>query len=130
MTRSIAWEHVTDADVVLLAVLWQHVPAVLRAAGDLRGKVLIDCTNPLTRSDDALAVGHRISGAELVARRAPGALVVKAFNAVPSELLRAGTSVFWLLVVGIVFARAVYFEPGAFNFDRAIAWAQGLFAFL
>ena len=45
-------------------------------------------------------------------------------------LLRAGTSVFWLLVVGIVFARAVYFEPGAFNFDRAIAWAQGLFAFL
>ena len=45
-------------------------------------------------------------------------------------LLRAGTSVFWLLVVGIVFARAVYFEPGAFSFDRAVAWAQGLFAFL
>jgi hypothetical protein len=45
-------------------------------------------------------------------------------------LLRAGTSVFWLLVVAIVFARAVYFEPGAFSFDRAIAWAQGLFAFL
>lgn len=45
-------------------------------------------------------------------------------------LLRAGTGVFWLLVVSIVSARALYFEPGVFSFDRAIAWAQGLFAFL
>jgi hypothetical protein len=45
-------------------------------------------------------------------------------------LLRAGTSVFWALVVAIVFARAVYFEPGAFSFDQAVAWAQGLFAAL
>jgi 8-hydroxy-5-deazaflavin:NADPH oxidoreductase len=86
-------EAVRGSDVVLLAVLWQQVPQVLRAAGSLRGKVLIDCTNPLTRSDDALAVGLRTSGAEIVARRARGALVVKAFNTVPSELLRAGTTV-------------------------------------
>jgi len=86
-------EAVRDADVVVLAVLWQQVPHVLRSAGNLRGKVLIDCTNPLTPSDDALAVGHRVSGAEIVARRAPGALVVKAFNTVPAELLRAGVEV-------------------------------------
>ena len=86
-------EAVRDSDVVVLAVLWQQVPHVLRSAGDLRGKVLIDCTNPLTPSDDALAVGHRVSGAEIVARRAPGALVVKAFNTVPAELLRAGIEV-------------------------------------
>ena len=84
---------VRDADVVVLTVLWQHVPRVLRAAGNMRGKVLIDCTNPLTKSDDALAIGHRNSGGEIVARRARGAHVVKAFNAVPSELLRAGTRV-------------------------------------
>ena len=84
---------VRDADVVVLAVLWQHVPRVLRSAGSLRGKVLIDCTNPLTPSDDALAVGHRISGAEIVARRARGARVVKAFNTTPAELLRAGVDV-------------------------------------
>ena len=84
---------VRDAHVIVLAVLWQHVPHVLRAAGNMRGKVLIDCTNPLTRSDDALAVGHRVSGGEIVARRARGTSVVKAFNAVPSELLRAGTRV-------------------------------------
>lgn len=84
---------VRDANVVLLAVIWQQMPHVLRLAGALRGKVLIDCTNPLTKSDDALAVGHRVSGAELVARRAPGALVVKAFNTIPVELLRAGLRV-------------------------------------
>ena len=83
----------SDADVVVLTVLWQHVPRVLRAAGNLRSKVLIDCTNPLTPSDDALAVGHRTSGAEIIARRARGAHVVKAFNATPAELLRAGVDV-------------------------------------
>jgi len=45
-------------------------------------------------------------------------------------LKTAGTSVFWVLVVGIVLARAVYFEPGVFSFERAVAWAQGLFAAL
>jgi predicted dinucleotide-binding enzyme len=86
-------EAVRGADVVLLAVHWRQVPKVLRMAGRLRGKVLIDCTNPMTASDDALAVGHRVSGGELVARRARGARVVKAFNTVPSELLRAGPAV-------------------------------------
>lgn len=81
---------VRDADVVVLTVLWQHVPRVLKAAGNLRGKILIDATNPLTKSDDALAIGHRTSGAEVIARQARGAHVVKAFNSVPSELLRAG----------------------------------------
>ncbi len=81
---------VRDADVVLLAVHWQRIPHVLRAAGSLRGKVVIDLTNPMNRADEALAVGHRVSGGELVARRARGARVVKAFNTVPSELLRAG----------------------------------------
>jgi predicted dinucleotide-binding enzyme len=84
---------VRDADVVVLTVLWQHVPRVLRSAGNLRGKVVIDCTNPLTPSDDALAVGHRTSGAEIIARRARGARVVKAFNTIPAELLRAGVDV-------------------------------------
>lgn len=81
---------VRDADVVLLAVPWSRVPAVLRAAGRLRGTILIDCTNPMNASDTALVVGLETSGAEQVARQARGARVVKAFNTVPAELLRAG----------------------------------------
>ena len=84
---------VADADVVLLTVPWAQVPSALRSARDLRGKILVDVTNPLTRSDDALAIGHKRSGAEVVARRARGAKVVKAFNTVPVELLRAGVNV-------------------------------------
>jgi hypothetical protein len=45
-------------------------------------------------------------------------------------LKTAGTGLFWVLVAGIVLARAVYFEPGSFSFDRAVAWVQGVFAFL
>jgi predicted dinucleotide-binding enzyme len=81
-------EAVRDADVVVLAVLWQQVPRVLRSAGNLRGKVLIDCTNPLTPSDDALAVRTPRLGRQIVARRARGALVVKAFNRSRPRLLR------------------------------------------
>jgi predicted dinucleotide-binding enzyme len=82
-----------DADVLLLAVHWSRVSPVLRGAGSVRGKIVIDCTNPMTPADDALAVGHGVSGGELVARRARGARVVKAFNTVPAELLRAGPEV-------------------------------------
>lgn len=45
-------------------------------------------------------------------------------------LKSAGTGLFWTLVVAIVLARAVYFEPGNFSFESAVAWAQGLFAVL
>jgi hypothetical protein len=55
---------------------------------------------------------------------------VRAPGRASSWLLRAGTSAFWLLVAGIVIARATYFEAGVFNFDHAVAWAQGLFAAL
>ncbi len=46
------------------------------------------------------------------------------------RLKTIGTSLFWALVVGIVVARAAYFEPGAFSFEHAVAWAQGLFTAL
>lgn len=45
-------------------------------------------------------------------------------------LKSTGTGLFWVLVAGIVLARAVYFEPGSFSFDHAVAWVQGLVALL
>ncbi|HEY7060305.1 MAG TPA: NADPH-dependent F420 reductase [Chloroflexota bacterium] len=70
---------VAGAEVVLLVTPWEAAQPALAAAGDLSGKVLVDCTNPLGPGL-ALAVGHTTSGAEMVASWARGARVVKAFN--------------------------------------------------
>jgi predicted dinucleotide-binding enzyme len=67
------------AAVVVLATPWAAVRDALQSAGDLRGKVVLDCTNPLTEDLQSLAVGPT-SGGEQVAGWAPGARVVKIFN--------------------------------------------------
>jgi 8-hydroxy-5-deazaflavin:NADPH oxidoreductase len=66
-------------DVIVLSVPWPAVDASIKALGSTAGKVIVDATNPLT-ADFSLAVGHDDSAGETVARRAPGARVVKAFN--------------------------------------------------
>lgn len=74
---------VRRADIVVLATPWPAVPDALSAMGDLQGKTLIDCTNPLSLAGDgslSLSLGSTTSGAEEVERLAPGANVVKAFN--------------------------------------------------
>lgn len=76
-------------DAVLLAVPWRGVADTLAAAGSLRGKILIDCTNPMTDDYMALVVGHSSSGAEEIAKLAPGAKVVKAFNHVYAQILHS-----------------------------------------
>lgn len=73
-------EAAKGAEVVLLAVPLRAVPDALKAAGDLSGKVLLDCTNPLTPDLFGLTIGTTDSAGEQVARLAPGAKVVKIFN--------------------------------------------------
>jgi predicted dinucleotide-binding enzyme len=67
-------------EVVVLATPWAAAEAAVREAGDLAGKPLIDCTNPLTPDFSGLEVGFSTSGAERVAGWARGAKVFKAFN--------------------------------------------------
>lgn len=76
-------EAAREVDVVVLATPWDATQAALTEAGDLRGKVLVDCTNPLKFTPGVgleLSIGFSDSGGETVARCAPGARVVKAFN--------------------------------------------------
>ena len=68
-----------DADLVVLATAWHDTRAILAAAAPLDGNVILSVVNPET--DDApLAIGHTTSAAEEIARLAPGARVVEAFN--------------------------------------------------
>jgi predicted dinucleotide-binding enzyme len=73
---------VTGADVVVLATPWSATEAAIKEAGELRGKVVVDATNPLKADLSGLAIGHSTSAAEQVAGWAPGARVVKAFNTI------------------------------------------------
>lgn len=76
-------EAVKQADVVVLATPWAAVADVITSMGDLKGKIIIDGTNPLSLQGDgslSLAVGFTTSGAEEIERMAPGAHVAKAFN--------------------------------------------------
>jgi hypothetical protein len=68
---------------VLLATVWAGVTEVIQAAGNLDGRILIDCTLPLL--DKQLAVDGNTSGAEEIASLARGARVVKAFNTIYYE---------------------------------------------
>lgn len=70
------------ADVVLLAVPYDAVQDALAAAGDLKGKILVDTTNPLKKDYSGLTFGFETSAAEQIAELALGASVVKAFNTV------------------------------------------------
>jgi predicted dinucleotide-binding enzyme len=67
------------ADAIVLAVPWAALASVVNSLGSLAGKIVIDATNPLA-PDMSLAIGQNDSADETVARLAPGARVVKAFN--------------------------------------------------
>ena len=80
-------EAAENADALLLAVHWSRVDDVLHQAGDLRSKVVVSCSLPMSPDDTKLVVARTSSGAEALARKVPRAHVVSAFNTVPSEVL-------------------------------------------
>jgi predicted dinucleotide-binding enzyme len=82
-------EAAQDADALLLAVHWSRIDDVVNQAGDLSGRVIVTCSLPMNADDTGLMIGHTSSGAEALARKAPKARVVCAFNTVPSEVLFA-----------------------------------------
>jgi predicted dinucleotide-binding enzyme len=73
-------EAVQDSEVVILATPWGVTREAVESLGDLHGKILVDCTNPLKPNLDGLDVEQGLSGGEQVAQWAEGARVVKALN--------------------------------------------------
>jgi len=74
------------AEVVVLAIPYAALDAVLGEVGALAGRVVIDCTNAVERGM-TLKYGHTTSAAEELQKRLPGARVFKSFNAQGAENL-------------------------------------------
>ena len=71
-------------DVVLVSVPWRAYPEVGKELGDLlKGKVVIDTSNPIVARDGEIATAAREKGAGVAsAELLPGARIVRAFNAI------------------------------------------------
>jgi 8-hydroxy-5-deazaflavin:NADPH oxidoreductase len=74
-------------ELIIVATLWTGTENALSLAGhdNLKGKVVVDTTNPLDFSQGMpprLSIGHTDSAGEQVQRWLAGAHVVKAFNTV------------------------------------------------
>lgn len=78
---------VEQAEAVLLAIHWGAVDAFLAEAGDLSGKILIDCINAYDFQNNlAPLIPLDRSVATMIAAKA-NAIVVKAFNQVGAEVM-------------------------------------------
>ena len=70
--------------VLLVSVPYAAMPGIGRDLGDLiRGKIVIDTSNPIVARDGDMAVAAREKGAGLASMEfLPGARIVRAFNAI------------------------------------------------
>jgi hypothetical protein len=80
-------EAARGAEIIVLATPWPATEAAVKSLGDLSGKIVIDCTNPLGMGPNGLelVLGHTASGGEQVASWAPGAAVFKTLNQIGAD---------------------------------------------
>lgn len=80
-------EAAATSDVVVLAIPWNQAESIVETLGDLAGKTIVDCINPLNESFTGLDLGFHESAAERIAAWVPQANVVKAFNTVSAATM-------------------------------------------
>ena len=83
-------EAAAAGEVVVLAVPYGAVEAVIAKCGGLAGKRVIDATNPIGYDPKAglyLSIGFTTSGGEEIARLAPQASIYKTMNQVGFEVM-------------------------------------------
>ena len=83
-TPAVAARH---GETLILAVHWSRLADVLQQAGDVSGKVILNCSLPMNAANTELAIAHTSSGLEELVKIVPKARVAAAFNTVPSEVL-------------------------------------------
>lgn len=72
-------EAARSSDIIFLATPFQAVEEVLGSIGDINGKIVVDCTNPVGPGLSHGLKGSE-SGGEFIQRLIPSAHVVKAFS--------------------------------------------------
>lgn len=77
------------ADVVVVAVQWEHLRAALSDLPAWNGRILIDATNPVLEPGFRLAELNGSTSSEIVASMTPGARVVKVANTLLRAVLAA-----------------------------------------
>ncbi|MEO1653580.1 MAG: NAD(P)-binding domain-containing protein [Bacteroidota bacterium] len=89
-------EAIQAGEVVCLAIPFTAIQSVLEKNKEaLKGKILVDISNAIHLKDwSPLHLGPENSGAEEVARWAPQARVVKAFNTVFADVMQTDKQVF------------------------------------
>ena len=75
---------VSRSSIIVLAVPFTAVRERLEMAGDIGGKVVIDCTNPIAPGLRPM-FDNSTSGVEQIAAWAPRAKLIKAFNTTGAE---------------------------------------------
>jgi hypothetical protein len=80
-------EAARGAEVIVLATPWPATETAVKSLGDVSGKIVIDCTNPLGTGPDGLelVLGHSTSAGEQVASWAPAAAVFKTLNQIGAD---------------------------------------------
>jgi predicted dinucleotide-binding enzyme len=79
---------IAAADVVFIALPYAAA-LELAASPSLKGKVVVDISNPVKADFSGLTIGHTTSAAEEIQQAAKGAKIVKAFNTIFSSLFAA-----------------------------------------
>ena len=69
-------------EAIVLSTPWPATEAAIRSLGNIKGKIILDATNPLAMGPEGLSleIGHAISGGEKVQGWAAGASVFKTLN--------------------------------------------------
>lgn len=89
--RCDSFEHaIAHGEVVVIALPYLVCATVLpKFAGQLSGKIVVDATNPLREDWSPLPLGAENSAAEELSRLLPSARLVKAFNTIFADIIRA-----------------------------------------